>query len=139
MTVLFDAENIQLRTWYKRAKQLYISQRTSAYSGSLAWNIATKIAYYCKLGAKQANRDWNQAVNSIVLEGSGKNHADDAIVNFVSTKHITKTLILVTSDKDLVERVAVALHKRFPKRTLVVYYRQGKHEDSRYVKHFCLA
>lgn len=124
MTLLvIDAENIQIRTWYKRIKASFVNRFTDIYK----WNKIEKVAIYNKSNEATAERTWNDSIRSVVIDGD----ADDGIINFIiewKKKHTNNNRIIIASnDKELVRRVTFL----FKKNNVTQFYNNNNSDMSK--------
>lgn len=102
--IIFDAENIQIHKWYKRIKKAYVNKPKSKITYRLnKWDKLHKFSFYCQDNEHIANKSWNESVRAYVLEGSGKNYADDKIIEFIINKKFDK-LYIASNDINLINR-----------------------------------
>ena len=107
LTIIFDAENIQLQSWYKHCRYTFINKimtkhdNIGVYRAQEIWGYADKISVYCKSNLKRANKDWNCSVRNIELNSKASQAADNKIVDLTSKLSSSSKVIIITNDKEL--------------------------------------
>jgi hypothetical protein len=94
--VLFDAENIQLKKWYRGAKFAIMGE-----TGKWKWDLSYKVAIYCQNHSKIAIGNGNTNVRHIILPPTNKKEAADNKILQIIKENTKRKIFLVTNDKRL--------------------------------------